>query len=127
MMVVSVIFIFVALLGLFAVITRPVRVLNFTVSFSILDLSEEHEFRVPFLHEWVQVEVTVNSGNLLWNAKILNQNSEVWSYRATQLGHMTYKSEWIELSSGTYNFTFNKIGIGSLTAEIKVVSKGGFW
>lgn len=126
-MVVSVIFIFIALLGLFAVITRPVRVLSFSVSFSILDLSEEQEFRVPFLHEWVQVEVIVSSGNLLWNAKILNQNGEMWSYRALQLGHMTYKSEWIALSSGTYNFTFNKIGIGSLVAEIKVVSKGGFW
>jgi len=85
------------------------------------------EFSVPILHEWVQVEVIVNSGNLLWTAKILQQDNVLWNHNAHQGDQTTYRSDWVRLQSGDYNFTFATAGIGSLDAEIKVTSKGGSW
>jgi hypothetical protein len=73
------------------------------------------------------VEVTVNSGTLLWTAQILSQSETLWTHATHQVGKTTYKSDWIKLSSGHYNFTFVTVGLGSLEADIKVTSKGGFW
>ena len=42
-------------------------------------------------------------------------------------GKTTYISEWIQIHSGHYNFTFATAGLGTLSAEIRVTSKGGFW
>jgi hypothetical protein len=117
----------VASVGIYAALTYPRAVVSFPVSFTIGAAVENREFDVPILHSWVQVEVVVSSGTSLWTAKILSQDNILWSHSAHQGGQTTYKSEWIELSSGHYNFTFATAGLGSLEAEIKVVSKGGFW
>lgn len=114
-------------LGIYAIFTYPKTVVSFPVSFTIGADVERREFDMPLLHGWVQVEVVVGSGTTLWNAKILSDNDVFWEHSAHQGGQTTYKSGWVELPSGTYNFTFATAGLGSLEAQIKVASKGGFW
>lgn len=114
-------------MGLFLLLTFPKSAVSFTVSFTIGADVERREFSVPVLHSSAQVEVIVNSGNLLWTARIQQQEDVLWSHTAHQGGQTTYQSEWISLPSGNYNFTFATAGIGSLDAEIKVTSKGGIW
>jgi hypothetical protein len=114
-------------LGVFAALTYPKTVISFPVSFTIGVDVEHREFDVPFLHEWAQVEVIINSGTALWTATITLQDKNIWNHTAHQGGQTTYKSGWIELPSGRYNFTLATAGLGSLEAEIKVTTKGGFW
>lgn len=114
-------------IGVYWVIAHPRIIVSFPVSFTFGADVERREFSVPILHDSVQVEVIVNSGNMLWTAKIISLGDVLWSHGAHQPGQTTYRSEWIRLSSGNYNFTFATAGIGSLDAEIKVMSKGGFW
>jgi len=113
--------------GIFAVWTYPRTVLSLPVSFTIGLETERREFDVPALHSLVQVQVVVNSGTALWEAKILSQDTEIWSHRATQGEQTTYSSGWMQIASGSYNFTFATIGFGTLNAEITVSTKGGFW
>jgi hypothetical protein len=117
----------VAAVGAFAFLTYPKTVVGFQVSFTIGADVKSREFNVPFLHGRVQVEVVVNSGTSLWTARIAGQNKTFWNHSTSQGGQTTYKSEWIELSDGPYTLTFATAGLGSLEAEIKVTSKGGFW
>lgn len=107
--------------------TYPRVLVSFTVSFTIGADVKRVEFEVPFLHDYVRVEVYVQSGNALWNAKILSDDEVLWNHAASQGGQTTYTSEWIKLSGGRYNFTFTTAGLGSLEAEVKLTSKGGFW
>ncbi len=116
-----------AVAGLYMVLAYPRSVVSFPVSFTIGADIERKEFSVPIFHETVQVQVIVNNGNLLWTASILQENAVLWSHAAHQGGQTTYQSDWVQLPSGSYNFTFATAGIGSLEAEIKVTSKGGFW
>ncbi|MEM0357320.1 MAG: hypothetical protein QXL77_02970 [Candidatus Bathyarchaeia archaeon] len=115
--------VFVAYLAL----TYPRVLVSFTVSFTVGADVKRVEFEVPFLHERVQVEVRVRSGNALWTASILEGENIVWRHTASQSSQTTYTSEWIKMSNGRYNFTFATAGLGSLEAEVKIVSKGGFW
>lgn len=116
-----------ATVGLYVLFTAPRSIASLTVSFgTVLDV-ERREFSVPILHDTVQVEVVVNSGNLLWTASILQQEDVLWTHAAHQGGQMTYQSPWVQLPSGNYNLTFATAGIGSLDVEIKVTSKGGVW
>ena len=108
-------------------ITYPRVIVSFPVSFTIGADVKRVEFEVPFLHSWIRVEVVVSSGTALWTAKILNGDTALWSYTASQSGQTTYSSEWIKISSGYYNFTITTVGIGSLEAEVRITSKGGFW
>lgn len=108
-------------------ITYPRVIVSFPVSFTIGADVKRVEFEVPFLHSWIRVEVVVSSGTALWTAKILNGDTALWSYTASQSGQTTYSSEWIKISSGHYNFTIATAGIGSLEAEVRITSKGGFW
>lgn len=108
-------------------VTYPRVLVDFTVSFTIGADIKRVEFEVPFLHGYVRVEVYVQSGNALWNAKILSGDEVLWNHAASQGGQTTYSSEWIRLSSGRYNFTFATAGLGSLEAKVKLTSKGGFW
>ena len=117
----------VAGLGVYAALTYPRIVVSFPVSFTVGADVENREFDMPLLHGWVQVEVAVISGTALWSAKIVCQDGVVWSHAAHQAGQTVYRSGWIELPSGHYNFTLATAGLGSLEAEIKVTSKGGFW
>jgi hypothetical protein len=116
-----------ASIGIFMFLTYPRSVVNFPVSFTIGADVERRKFSVPILHEFIQVEVAVNSGNLLWTASILQHDDILWSHAAHQGDQTTYQSGWIRLPSGDYNFTFATAGIGSLDAEIQVTSKGGLW
>ncbi len=125
--IVLIVIVAVASASLYLLLTFPKSVVSFPVSFTIGADFERKEFNVPILHEWVQVEVVVNSGNLLWTAKILQQDNTLWTHNAHQGDQTTYRSEWTRLQSGNYNFTFATAGIGSLDAEIKVTSKGGSW
>lgn len=115
--------VFVAYLAL----TYPRVLVSFTVSFTLGADIKHVEFEVPFLHERVQVEVRVRSGNALWTASILDGENAVWRHTASQSGQTTYASEWIKLSSGRYNLTFATASLGSLEAEVRIASKGGFW
>lgn len=117
----------IAAVGVFAALTYPRTLLSFPVSFTIGAQTERLEFNVPMLHSWVQVQVIVNTGTALWSARILSQNSELWSHGAAQGGQTTYNSGWIQLANGNYNFTFATVGLGTLDANIVVSSKGGFW
>lgn len=116
-----------AAVGVFAVWTYPRTVLSFPLSFQIGAQTKSMEFNVPALHSWVQVQVVVSSGTALWIARILSQDTELWSHNAAQGGQTTYNSGWMQLASGNYNFTFVTVGFGTLSAEITVSSKGGFW
>lgn len=127
MVVVLIIIIGGAGIGLYTFLTYPRSVVNSTVSFTIGADVERREFSVPILHETVQVEVVVNNGNLLWTANILQHGDVLWSHVAHQGEQTTYRSDWVRLPSGDYNFTFATAGIGSLDVEIQVTSKGGFW
>jgi hypothetical protein len=89
--------------------------------------SETTAFDQPFLNNAVQVQVTVQSGAALWRARIISGEQVIWEHTAAQGEQQSYNSDWIELPSGSYNFTFGTIGIGSLNALATVTSKGGFW
>lgn len=125
--VVLILVIIVAVFSIYAAITYPRTVISLQISFTVGADVQRKEFDMLFLHDWVQVEVIVTSGTSLWNAKILSQGEVIWEHAAHQAGQTSYKSEWINLPSGKYNFTFATVGIGSLEAEIRVTSKGGFW
>jgi hypothetical protein len=117
----------IAVFGVYAWLTFPKTALSFPVAFTAgVDFTNQ-EFEVPFLNDKVQVEVAVESGASLWHAEILNQGEAVWNHTATQGEQTSYQSGWIQLPSGSYNFTFGTIGIGSLNAQVTVTSKGGFW
>lgn len=96
---------------------------SFTVGINVKRL----EFEVPLLHDSVKVEVSVRTGAALWAAKITRGGDTLWSHTTPQTGQTTYVSEWIRLPGGRYNLTLATAGIGSLEAEIKITSKGGFW
>lgn len=115
------------LLVAYFALTHPRVLVNFSVSFTIGADVRRVEFEVPFLHEYVKVEVSVRSGNALWTAKILSGDDVLWNHVASQGEQTIYISKWIRLPSGSYNFTFATAGMGSLEAEIRLTSKGGFW
>jgi len=127
MVVILIVVLVLVALGVYAAITYPKTVVSFPVSFTIGADMEHREFEVPLSHGQVQIEVTVSSGTALWTATITQKDETIWSHTAHQGDQTTYKSGWIELPSGHYNFTFATAGLGSLEAEIKVTSKGGFW
>jgi hypothetical protein len=117
----------IATVAIYGALTYPRTVLSLSVSFTVGADVERKQFDVPFLNSWIQVGVAVNSGSALWVARILNQNETLWSHTSAQGEQTAYKSAWMQLSSGTYNFTFATLGVGSLSAEITLTSKGGFW
>ncbi len=114
----------VIILGAF---TFPREILTFPISFTIGADVKREPMEVPFMNDRIMVEVKINSGSALWNARILNGEETVWSHSAAQGGQTTYNSGWLQISSGLYNFSFATAGAGSLSAEITVTSKGGFW
>jgi hypothetical protein len=116
-----------AIVSILGALTFPREVLTFSISFTIGADVKRELMEVPFMNDRVMVEVIINSGSALWNARILNGEETVWSHSAAQGGQTTYNSGWLQISSGLYNFSFATAGAGSLSAEITVTSKGGFW
>lgn len=117
----------VAALVVYAAVTYPRKVVSFPVSFTIGADVEHRAFEMPPLHGQAQVKVVVSSGTALWTATIKHQDETIWNHFASQGDQTTYESGWIELPGGQYNFTFATAGLGSLEADVKVTTKGGFW
>ncbi len=113
--------------ALYASVTYPRAVVTIAISFTIGAESKTTPLRQQFLNDKVQVEVSVENGAALWKAQILSGDQVVWTHSAAQGEQQNYNSGWIQLSSGSYNFTFGTIAFGSLNAQVTVASKGGFW
>lgn len=114
-------------LSIFAILTYPRIVISSPIAFTIGTDSKNVEFEQPALNDKVQVKVTIESGLSLWEAKILDGNTVVWRHSTGQTEQTTFTSDWITLTSGSYNFSFETIGVGSLEAMVTVSSKGSFW
>jgi hypothetical protein len=124
--VVAIVIIIVAVFGIYLGLTYPRPTANIPVSILVGVETETVALDQPFLDDKAQVQVTVQSGAALWSAQILNGTQILWSHTATQSDQESYTSDWIQLPSGSYNFTFGTIG-GGLDATATVTSKGGFW
>ncbi len=125
--VVAIVIIIVAAFSIYAGETYPRTTVNIPVSFTAGVDSKTTAFSQPFLDDKVQVKLSVQSGATLWRAQILSGGQVIWEHSASQGAQQTYDSGWIQLPSGSYNFTFGTIGIGSLNAKATVTSKGGIW
>jgi len=125
--IVAILIIIVAAFSIYLGITYPRTAVNNPVSFSIGADSKTIAFDQPLLNDNAQVQVTVHNGAAFWRAKILSGDQVLWEHSAAQGEQQSYNSGWIELPSGSYNFTFGTIGLGSLDATATVTSKGGFW
>ena len=123
----AIVIIIVAAFAIYAGITYPRTTVNIPVSFTIGVDTKTAAFDQPFLDDKVQVQVGVQNGAALWRAQILSGDQVIWEHSAAQGEQQSYNSGWIQLPSGSYNFTFGTIGIGSLEATATVTSKGGFW
>jgi hypothetical protein len=117
----------VAVFGIYAGITYPRTIVTVPVSFTFGADATRTAFEQPNLDDKVQVQVTIQNGAALWQARILNGDEVIWEHRAAQGEMQSYDSGWLSLQSGSYNFTFGLIGAGSLAATATVSSKGGFW
>jgi hypothetical protein len=114
-------------LGTYSVLTYPKDTITIPISFTIGVDATTRQFDQPMLCDKVQVQVSVASGNSFWKAQILNGSQIIWEHGAGQGEQTSYKSEWIGLPSGSYEFSFRTLGIGSLNAQVTLKSKGGFW
>jgi hypothetical protein len=118
----------IAVASIYVIIVFPRAVTDFSVSFTVGVDREERVFEVPLLHDKVQVQVIVDSGSALWRARILDSDeNEVWEHTKAQGEQTSYTSDWLDLQSGRYNLVFGTVGIGDLQANVKVMTKGGFW
>jgi len=127
MSVAAIIIVLAAAFAIYAGATYPRNIVSIPVSFSIGADLTTGVFDQSILNDKVQVQVAVQSGASLWHAQILSGNQVVWEHTAALGEQQSYSSGWIQLPSGSYNFTFGTIGIGSLDATFSVSSKGGFW
>jgi hypothetical protein len=123
----AIVIIVVSAFSVYAGVTYPRTTASIPVSFRIGVDSKTTAFDQPFLDDKVQVQVVVQNGASLWRAQILNGTQVIWEHLAAQGEQQSYSSGWIQLPTGSYNFTFGTIGIGSLDATATVTSKGGFW
>lgn len=124
----AIVIVVVAAFAVYAGVTYPRTVANIPVSFTIGVDEKITAFDQPFLDDKVQVQVIVENGAALWRAQILSGDDQViWEHSAAQGEAQSYNSDWIQLPSGSYNFTLGTIGIGSLDATATVTSKGSFW
>ncbi len=122
-----IIIVVVAIFATYAGLTYPRTMVTVPVSFTIGADSTTTGFDQPVFDDKVQVQVTVQNGAAIWRARILTGDQVVWEHAAAQGEQQSYNSGWISLPSGSYNFTFGTVGIGSLDAAVTVTSKGGFW
>ena len=123
----AILIVIVAVFAVYAAITYPRTIVSIPVSFTVGADSTRTAFDQPSLNDEVQVQVTVQNGAAGWRAFITQGDETIWQDQAGQGEQQTYNSRWILLPSGSYNFTFGIIGVGSLDAEVTVSSKGGFW
>ncbi len=124
---VAIVVVIVFVVAVYAALTYPRTIVSVPVSFTVGVDSKEAVFDQPFLSDKIEVEVSVQSGTSLWRAQILNATQILWEHAASQGEQTNYNSGWIDLPTGTYNFEFATLGVGSLDAKATVSSKGGFW
>ncbi len=124
---VAVILVIVIIFAVYGGLTYPRTIISFSVSFTVGADSKTTGFDQQILDDKVQVQATVQSGAALWRARILSGDNIIWEHSAAQGEQQSYNSGWLQLPSGSYNFTFATVGIGSLNAQVNVLSKGGFW
>ena len=124
---VTIVIVIVAVFAVYAGITYPRKAVSIPISFTIGADATTAAFDQPYLNDKVQVQVTLENGAALWQAQIFRGDQIIWEHATAQGEQQSYNSGWIQLSSGSYNFTFGTIGIGSLDATVTVTSKGGFW
>jgi hypothetical protein len=124
---VAIIIIVVASFVAYTGLTYPRTILTIPGSFIVWADASTTKFDQSALDNKVQVQVNIANGAALWRARILNGDQVIWEHSAAQGGQTSYNSGWIDLPSGSYNFTFGTIGVGSLSATATVSSKGGFW
>ena len=123
----AIVIIVVASFAAYAGLTYPRTVLTIPVAFTVGTDISNSKFDQSVLDNRVQVQVNIQNGAALWRARILSGDQVIWEHSAAQGGQTSYNSGWIDLPSGSYNFTFGTIGVGSLSATAMVSSKGGFW
>ena len=123
----TIVIIIVAAFAVYAGVTYPRTTVNNPVSFTIGVDSKTTTFDQPVLDDKTQIQVAIQNGAALWRAQILSGDQVIWEHSAAQGEQESYNSVWIQLPSGSYNFTFGTLGIGSLDATVTVTSKGGFW
>ena len=120
LMIIAIIFVAVAA---YAAVTFPRTVASTTVSLTAGINSKTVEFDVPSLHEKAQIEIKVQSGlGAVWSATISSGNNVLWNKQ----GSGNYLSDWFNLPTGHYVFTFITLG-GSLEAQVNIITKGGIW
>jgi len=125
--VIAIVALIVTAFAVYAGITYPRTVISIPVSLALGADSKTSALDQTFLSDKVQVQVAIENGAALWQARILKGGDVLWEHAAAQGEQQSYDSGWIQLPSGNYNFTFGTIGIGSLEAQVTVASKGGFW
>jgi hypothetical protein len=108
-------------------LTYPRTTVNIPVSFTAGIDSQNISFEQPLLMDKAQVTVAIQSGAAVWQAQILDGDQVIWEHTAAQAEQESYTSDWNDLPSGSYDFTFRLIGAGPLEATIMVQSKGGIW
>jgi len=123
----TIVIVIVAVFAVYAGVTYPRTTVSIPISFTIGADATTASFDQPYLDDKVQVQVAIENGAALWRAQILSGDQVIWEHAAAQGEQQSYNSGWIQLSSGSYNFTFGTVGIGSLDATVTVTSKGGFW
>jgi hypothetical protein len=114
-------------IGLYTFFTYPSIAIQFPVSFTIGADTKQEALEVSVLQSQVRVDVIVATGSTWWTAQILQGDTEVWSHTMTQNDQTVFQSDWIELPSGSYNFTYSAASLAALDLEVTVTAKGGFW
>jgi hypothetical protein len=125
--VILVVVVIIGSLGIVSILTYPRTVIRFPVSFAIGADTKQEALEVSVLHNRVRVNVVVTTGSTWWTAKILQDDTEFWSHSMTQSDQTVFQSDWIELSPGSYNFTYTAASLVVIELEVTVTSKGGFW
>ena len=124
---VTIAIIIVAAFAVFGGVNYPRTIVNIHVSFTVGADEKTTAFDRSFLDDKIQVQVTVQNGAALWKAQITSQGNIIREHSAQQGEQTAYNSSWMKLPSGSYNFTLQTVGSGSLNAVVTVTSKGGFW
>jgi hypothetical protein len=113
--------------GLYTLFTYPSIAIRFPVSFTIGADTKQEALELSVLLSQVRVDVVVATGSTWWTAQILQGDTEVWSQSMMQNDQTVFQSDWIELSAGSYNFTYTAASLAALDLEVTVTAKGGFW
>ena len=124
---VAIVVVIVASTSAYALWTYPRNVVTFPIVFTAGANVLTQPFAVPMLDSQVQVVVAVQSGTAIWTASILSDDNNLWSHTAAQGGQTIYNSGWMLLQSGNYNVSFRTLNIGSVSAQVTITAKGGFW